>query len=371
MPSSTWNTLSKNGNVLFRLLPATLLVDKLPLTFLQALSKLSQPLTTIISKMNMPCQENTTNTLALNNTEKAESSSLNDASDTKVLLERFFEANQKQKTQESFSLVTESESVASVPESDSTSTLTEPSTSTTDSEFDAPLVPNSITCSPDNEKKKFSVGGDNTTSSKQTASTAMDELSLSSQSADDSVQSRAVNCDDMWIKYRQKHLASNSDEGKALIQELMGLSKTTKDTNAVVKRNNVLATDNNKRIRAMENTLNKRLRNMDNNLKVVATSHQVARAKRDMDIIAAQKREIQQLKQKNAELSQQQQQQPKTLPAATYRRQGPFAEVKSVADVKNAQKHIDERSLTSVATAAKKNVKNVNKSGRVVNRSRK
>ena len=297
---------------------------------------------------------------------------MNDASDTKVLLERFFEANQKQKqkTQESLSLVTESESVASVPESDSTSTLTEPSTSTTDSEFDAPLVPNSITCSPDNEKKKFSLGGDNTTSSKQTASTTvMDELSLSSRSADESVQSRAVNCDDMRTRYRQKHLASNSDEDKALIQKIMGMSKTTKDTNAVVK-------DNNKRIRTMENTAadsNKRLRNMENALKVVMASHQVARAKRDMDIIAAQKREIQQLKQKNAELTcQQQQQQPKkTLPAATNRRQGPFAEVKSVADVKNAQKHIDERSLTSVATAAKKNVKNVNKSGRVVNRSRK
>ena len=211
--------------------------------------------------MNMPSHENTTNTLALNNTEKPESSSLNDASGMKLLLERLYAANQKQKTRESFTPVTESESVAS--ESDSTSTLTEPSTFTTDSEFDAPLLPNSITCSPDNEKKKFSVGGDNTTSSKQTASTTvMDELSLSSRSADESVQSRAVNCDDMRTRYRQKHLASNSDEDKALIQKIMGMSKTTKDTNAVVK-------DNNKRIRTMENTAadsNKRLRNMENRI---------------------------------------------------------------------------------------------------------
>ena len=43
-----------------------------------------------------------------------------------------------------------------------------------------------------------------------------------------------------FTNFKWKHLASNSDEGKALIQKLMSMSETTKDTNAVVKRNNVL-----------------------------------------------------------------------------------------------------------------------------------
>ena len=66
------------------------------------------------------------------------------------------------------------------------------------------------------------------------------KLQLQFKTLTEAVQSCAVNRDNMIAKYRQEHFASNSDENKALIQKIIRMSETTKDTNAVVKRNNVL-----------------------------------------------------------------------------------------------------------------------------------